>query len=134
VSGEDEQTVPLAPRATLERRHLRAALGLLAAARRDPHARRHLRNIVSLAGEGDPNARKALKTLAAAHNLQTQGRQTKAIALHPTAGSAAPRGAFKPLGPPAPQKVASAAPATSLPPSREPPWWDLLATWRRGMG
>lgn len=126
VSGDDDpQEVSLRRQLAVER--LRAALRLLSAAARDPGARRRVRYIVTLAGEGDPKARKALAALTTAQKVKKRAvaRKAKARALAPVTA--------RPALPAAPPLPIATRPATPAPPDSMR-WWDILAAWRRGIG
>lgn len=155
VSGDDLTTWPAsmrrreALRRALARRQLQAALRFLQSARRNPHARRRLRQLATLAGEGDPKARKTIKVLALAHEMTRHGRAAsgarppgkttsgkttsgKTTRLPPAPAAAAPLPLL-----PVPSRHGAPAPSTG--PTAKPPaelgrWWDILAAWRRGMG
>lgn len=134
VEGEETDETG---RRSISRRQLRAALRLLRAARRNPRARRRLRQIATLAGEGDPKARKTIKVLARAHKLH---RQAQARPVGKPIAGAPVKPPMLPAIPSAPGLQPASKPA-SAPPAREAPansessrWWDILAAWRRGMG
>jgi hypothetical protein len=105
---------------------------LLAAARRSPRARDRVRTIASLAGEGDPKARKALAALAVASKVQkarTAVSKARRLVLPP------PTAALVPLRPATAVQHSSGpvAQTPAAPPSADR-WWDILAAWRRGIG
>jgi hypothetical protein len=133
ASGQDMDRQRLAARL-----RLRAALGLLEAAKHSPQARQRVRTIVLLAGEGDPKANKALSTLKKATALKRLAARRKNAPKAPVKSKALVP-AKKPMvpappPPPPPTPRPRAAPQLPLPPDAEAKWWDILAPWRRGIG
>ncbi|MDX2087865.1 MAG: hypothetical protein SFX73_08445 [Kofleriaceae bacterium] len=124
-------------RRAMARRRLRAALAFLRAARHDPRARRRLRQIATLAGEGDPKARKVVKTLVVANKI---GKRRAAAGMRRAPGKAIVPRPKRLAPPPASPKQLQAAvvvPAPAPVPASQAErfrWWDILAAWRRGMG
>jgi hypothetical protein len=125
--GADLEPVHLQPG------HIRAAAALLMAARRHPAARKRVHQIVQLAGEGDPVAKKAVKALKAAKNRAIRQR----LAPRPPAPLPPvpkPKLAKKRL-PPVARLVTAAAPVADVKPT--PSWrryLDIFASWRQGIG
>jgi hypothetical protein len=98
---------------------------LLHAARRHPRARRRLRQIVQLAGVGEPAAKKALTALKVAKKKIGSAKVTpKRVAQPPKALVVAQA---KPVLAPTP----APAPSTT---SKLRQWLDVFAPWRRGVG
>jgi hypothetical protein len=142
MSGDEEESLLAARRRLLlrrrmaERLRMRAALGLLTAAERSPAARQKVRTIVALAGEGDPKAAKALKTLKKASVVKKQATQKKQAATAPATASRALVPVSKPVLPaPPPARPLPPVPVATRPAEpEEAKWWDILAPWRRGIG
>ena len=133
--GGDDAKVGAESEAPVTRHHVRQALVLLHAARRHPRARRRVRQIVQLAGIGEPTAKKALTALKVAKQIKAKTNKAAPIKAKPKLALAPLVQPHKALAAPVaqPSPAMAVIPTTSTTSSLRR-WLDVFAPWRRGVG